>query len=57
MEKLIIFVDYRSNPFCSVPQSSNNMFGCTLGRGAVAQCNRVTYTTELDEDFQVLLIY
>jgi leishmanolysin-like peptidase len=39
------------NPFCGVHKSSNRL-GCTLGRGAVAQCNRVTFTSQLHPGFQ-----
>ena len=49
---MYLVMQCRYNPFCSEQQSSGRL-GCTLGRGAVAQCNRVSYTAQLDPDFQV----
>ena len=49
---VILMTGCSSNPFCGVRDSSDQL-GCTLDRGAVAQCNRVSFTSELDRDFQV----
>ena len=43
-----------TNPFCGVRDSSDEL-GCTLGSGAVAKCNRVSFTADLDKDFQVYI--
>ena len=45
------------NPYCDDSPSANDRLGCTLDRGAVAQCNVGTYTADLDSDFQVAYMY